>query len=234
MIELAHRSPEVHDVSAHVVWAADKFEIEYGDAPRCVHKPFTGGSRERGARMGAYAVIRYKNGSPNFLYMNGDDIEDIRDKSSKSKNSEHSPWKRFPDEMWRKTAAKRLLKYCRLSIEDLSRAIGLDDQADAAEVPQNGQRADTVSQELALDAPLLDLAEQATHELRGSVERQERVAEEKIAEMQSKQAPVTGAASGTYRDLTDEENKALDKAIVEQEKRKEQAQPAQPVRRKLF
>lgn len=224
LIELAHRSPETHDVTAHVVYSADTFEIEYGDEPRCTHKPFTGNSRDRGQRLGAYAVIRYKQGPANFLFMNADDIEDIRDKSSKSKDSDHSPWKRFADEMWRKTPTKRMLKYCRLSIEDLSRAVGLDDQAEAIAAGEqaNGFRAGGATQELAIEGELLDMADEATHNLRGSMERQEQVAEEKLAKAKSPepQRPLTDAELDTR-------NRELDREIVAAES---QSKP----KRKLF
>jgi recombination protein RecT len=222
LIELAHRSSLIHDVSAHMVFSADEFEIEYGDSPRCYHKPKIAGGR--GQRVGAYAIIRYKDGPANFLFMGGEEIEEIRDKASQSKNSEFSPWKKYPDEMWRKTPTKRLLKYIRLSIEDLSRAIGLDEQAEsvadrnAVDISAKALNpATNLSQDLVIEGEMLDMAETATHELRGSADRQQQVAEEKIASMQKRQPTSQASSTPKTQEEIDEENRRLDAEIMQRE-----------------
>jgi recombination protein RecT len=232
LIELAHRSNEVHDVGAHLVYVNDDFELEYGDNPHCIHRPAL---QRRGDWIGAYARIRYKQGPPSVLYMSREEIEEIRDKCSQSYNSERhsaaSPWKRFEAEMIRKTPTKRHLKYCRLTIADLSRAIGLDDEAEVE--PTNGQQPDyrpQIAQDLAIEGEVLEMAQEATHELRGSAEKRQTVATEKLANMQAKPAPPT-----EQRDFTDAENKKLDEDIARQdaEREKQQQKPAQQGKRRL-
>ncbi len=216
LIELAHRSGSVHDVTAHLVYEKDVFDLEYGDAPRCFHKPAL---KDRGEWIGAYCSVRYKEGPPNALFMFKDEIEAIRDKASQSKNSDYSPWKKYPDEMVRKTPTKRHLKYIRLSIADLSRAIGLDDQADAAG-DNNGPAYDAkrIPQESVLEGDLLDMAESTTYELRGSSERQEEVASEKLENLKKQEQTAGGSAPlPEQRDLSDEENRRLDLEISERD-----------------
>ncbi len=227
LIELAHRSNEVHDVGAHVVYQRDTFEIEYGDNPRCLHRP---AMRDRGDWIGAYAHIRYKDGPPSTLFMPREEIEEIRDKCSQSVNSDFSPWKKFASEMIRKTPTKRHLKYCRLTIQDLARAVGLDDEADAiAADTRPGYRPDAPGQQLAIEGELLDMAEEATHNLRGSAEQQDEVAQRKIAEMQK------GKTTEPARELTDEENRALDAEILRKEQAQQTERPtAANTRKKLF
>lgn len=204
LIELAHRSSEVHDVMAHLVHGKDFFELEYGDTPHCMHRPVV--DIERGEWIGAYARIRYKEGPPSTLFMHRSDIEAVRDKSSQSKNSDHGPWKRFTDEMIRKTPTKRHLKYVRLSVNDLARAIGLDDQAEAAtstDAPEAPRDPSRLQQELVLEGDVLEMSEEATHELKGSIAQQEEVAQEKLTQKRTRQPrtpvsemPVASAPSG--------------------------------------
>jgi recombination protein RecT len=219
LIELAHRSGRVHDVNAHLVYERDVFELEYGDSPRCYHKPAL---RDRGPWVGAYSTIRYKEGAASSLFLFRDEVEEIRDKASRSKDSEYGPWKKYPDEMIRKTPTKRHLKYARMSIEDLSRAIGLDDQAEAAasatSVEYDPKR---VPQDLVLEGNILDMAEEATHELKGSVERQQEVAQEKINRLKQQEKTAGGSAPTldvpNDRVPTDAENRALDAEILARE-----------------
>ncbi len=93
LIELAHRSDAIHDVNAHLVHAQDHFDLEYGDAPRCYHKP---AMKDRGDWIGAYCSVRYKEGPASALFMFRDEIEALRDKASQSKDSSYSPWKKWP------------------------------------------------------------------------------------------------------------------------------------------
>ncbi len=143
--------------------------------------------------------------------------------------------------MVRKTPTKRHLKYCRLTIQDLSRAVGLDDQAEAIAAGEtNGYRSDIArtdiaGQELAIEGELLDMAEEATHELRGSQERQDQVAEQKLAMMQGK----PGEPPSSHPTLSDAEldarNRQLDREIMEREQQKG-ATPERPTpaKRRLF
>jgi recombinational DNA repair protein RecT len=79
--------------------------------------------------------VRYKDGDPSYLVMSKSEIEEIRDRSSQAwrNGKQDSPWFLWPEEMWRKTVVKRLIKYAELSPLS-ARAIGYDDQSEAGKM----------------------------------------------------------------------------------------------------
>ncbi len=106
MIDLIRRTNIFKSVDAHVVYDNDDFSIAYGSEPKLIHNPCISG--DRGSRKGAYAVAFFKDNTSQFIYMNNDELEAVKNKS-KAKNS--MAWVDFPDEMYRKTAVRRLFKY---------------------------------------------------------------------------------------------------------------------------
>lgn len=124
-ITLARRSGEVQAVQAQVVKENDEFELEYGLNEKLRHVPSTG---ERGKTIGAYVVVRYKDGSYSFDYMSVDDIEKIR-KRSKSPND--GPWVTDYDEMCKKTVIRRHFKIVPLSTEDARKLAALEEFMEA-------------------------------------------------------------------------------------------------------
>lgn len=145
LIKLARNSGEIASIEAHVVYENDHFKYQYGTNPFIEHVPAQG---ERGKRIAVYAVAFYKDASirPQFEVLAPEDIEHIR---KKSRASDSGPWATDTDEMWRKTAVKRLCKYLPLSVE-LATAISLDNQAEVGE-QQDFIEADIISSELAED-----------------------------------------------------------------------------------
>ena len=126
LMDLAYRSGKVTSIYAETVHENDEFEYQLGTAPKLVHKPAL---NNRGPRIAVYAVAQMRDSDPAFVVLGTDEVEKVK-KASKAANKPDSPWKQWEDEMWKKTAVRRLCKYLPLSPE-MQRAVSLDEQADA-------------------------------------------------------------------------------------------------------
>jgi recombination protein RecT len=117
LIELVRRSGQVTSIVANEVYENDEFEFEYGLEEKLYHKPTMG--TERGKLICFYAYARFKDGGHAFHVMSVEQINQIRDKFSKSqKNGNHfGPWKDHYESMAKKTVIKQLVKYMPISIE---------------------------------------------------------------------------------------------------------------------
>lgn len=125
LIDLARRSGQVVSIGSHVVYENEKFNLKFGFEETLEHEPLP--PSQRGERKGVYAVARLKDGSVHFEWLWAEEVEEIK-KSSKAGN--FGPWKTHENEMWRKTAIRRLAKYLPLSVE-FSKAAAVDELADA-------------------------------------------------------------------------------------------------------
>ena len=112
LIDLAHRSGEFKNITAHEVCQNDEFEYEYGLEPKLTHKPAL---QDRGPVIAYYAVYTLTNGGYEFIVMSKEDVEKHARRFSKSYNN--WPWRTNFDEMAKKTAIKKLLKYAPISTE---------------------------------------------------------------------------------------------------------------------
>jgi len=152
-ITLARRSGEVQSVTAQVVYANDRFQMEYGLEDILKHTPSDG---DRGKPKGAYVIFRYKDGSHSFDYMSVADIEKIR---ARSKAKDSGPWVTDWDEMAKKTVIRRHIKLVPLSIE-LATAAAAEEKAFAGE-SQEGLFLDTQEGDFTEieepEAPVVDL-----------------------------------------------------------------------------
>lgn len=122
MIDLAYRSGEVTMIQAHIVYANDKFEQEFGLDPKLVHVPARG---DRGEMVAVYAMFKTKGGAVGFDVMTVEEIRDHAAKYSKAYSSSYSPWKTNFEEMAKKTVLKKVLKYAPLK-SDFVRGIDAD------------------------------------------------------------------------------------------------------------
>lgn len=120
-IQLAYRSGDITDISAHVVYENDKFDYELGLAPKLSHKPALG---KRGEAIAVYAVYHTRSGGYGMEVMSMEEIADFAKKKSKSFNK--GPWQTDREEMAKKTVVKRLLKYAPISSEFV-RAVSADE-----------------------------------------------------------------------------------------------------------
>ncbi len=152
-VELVNRSGKASILNAEVVYENDDFQYEQGLNPILRHIPASG---NRGEKAGVYCIAKNLIANEKvFIYLQKEDIEKVR-KSSKAKDSDYSPWKTWPDEMWKKTAVKRIVKLLPLSAEQQA-AISADEtikskiDADMASVPDetdytNAETAEIVSE----------------------------------------------------------------------------------------
>ena len=85
--------------------------------------------------IGAYAVARLLNGGVEWVYMPLSELDKIRD-VSKSKDKSDSPWKKWPEEMYKKIPIRRLHKIIPTTPQ-MSLAKALDERA-TTEESQNG------------------------------------------------------------------------------------------------
>ena len=115
LIDMAHRSQEIRDIQAHVVYANDEFIYELGLEPKLVHKP---AAKDRGAATHFYAVYHTRSGGYGFEVMSVEDVRQHAQKFSDSfKRGSFSPWQTNFEEMAKKTVLKRVLKYAPMSTE---------------------------------------------------------------------------------------------------------------------
>lgn len=140
LIELAQRSGKVSYVAAELVWAGDEFTVSYGLDRNIVHRPalddparlaWDDGAKDLRGLRGAYAVVRYRDGTHDFEYMPKARLAAVRG-FSQAGDSDFSPWNTQLgiEDMYRKCPIRRLLKRCPLSPE-VFRAAQLDELATA-------------------------------------------------------------------------------------------------------
>lgn len=120
LIDLAYRSGEVEVIQAHIVYANDEFECEFGLEPKLTHKP---ASSDRGEPVKVYAMFKTKNGGYGFDVMSMDDVKAHAAKYSQAYKSDYSPWKTNFEEMAKKTVLKRVLKYAPLKSDFVRAAV---------------------------------------------------------------------------------------------------------------
>jgi recombination protein RecT len=125
--ELAVRSGKANSVDAHVVYAGDVFDYEYGATPFLKHKPQMD-PKKRGDPIAAYAIVYMVNGPHRFEVMPLDAIMKIQ-AESQGAGSDDSPWKKHWEEMARKTPMRKLAKWVPLSPE-FQMAAGIDEISD--------------------------------------------------------------------------------------------------------
>jgi recombination protein RecT len=121
MIELAIRCGSITSCRARVVHERDEFRVAYGLQEELIHVPTW--REEAGNAVGVYAVAGLPSGEQKFDLMSAADVDRIR---RRSKAKDDGPWKTDPEEMWKKTVVKRLLKMVPQN-PLLSEALALDD-----------------------------------------------------------------------------------------------------------
>lgn len=135
LIELAYRSGKVKTIYAEVVYRKEieggTFSYSMGLNRNLHHEIDLLNDLREGDLSAVYAVAELEGGAKSFVVLSVRDIDRAK-KSSQSARSEYSPWSTSPEEMWKKTAVKRLAKYIPKSIE-MAQAIQLDDQAECGE-----------------------------------------------------------------------------------------------------
>lgn len=120
LARLAWQTNQVKRIESEVIHEWDEWEYEKGVNLVCKFVPK---QTDRGAAIGAYALIEYTNGGVQVEYMSKDQIMKVK---SVSKAKNFGPWRDWEDEQWRKTVWRRLSKWSHLSSERYDRALALD------------------------------------------------------------------------------------------------------------
>ncbi len=118
-ITLARQSGQIETIDGHAVYEQDYFDCEYGLHSDLKHKPAFG---FRGQMVRAYAFATYKGGGFNFVVLDKEEIESVREKSEtykafKAGRIKSTPWDEYFDAMAVKTCVRRLAKWLPMEIQ---------------------------------------------------------------------------------------------------------------------
>ncbi len=115
---LARRSGTIKTLYAEAVRQGDHFVWERGlEADLLEFRP-SDEHGDEGELTHAFAVVRYVNGGYNFVVLNRRQVEARRalaDSWTNVKARPYSPWTKWPEAMWRKSAVRALVPYLDLS-----------------------------------------------------------------------------------------------------------------------
>jgi recombination protein RecT len=141
MIKILTDAGAVKNVDAGVIYSNDKYDFRRGSDPYFKHQPALSG---RGEKIGAYAIAFLRDGGFQFEILGKEEIEKIRATSESYKNEEgrkYSPWETWEDEMWKKSALKRLFKLLpKTNFSDqLIAAISHDYDNEVNDLPKTGE-----------------------------------------------------------------------------------------------
>lgn len=120
LLDLMRRTGQVASVNAQAVYEGDEFEIAFGIEDTLRHIPK--GDPDPAKLIGAYAVVRFRDGSHQLGYMTRKQIDAIR---SRSRAGNSGPWVTDYAEMARKTVLRNVAKWCPMSIE-MSKAMAVE------------------------------------------------------------------------------------------------------------
>jgi len=116
IMKLARRSGNIRTIVAEVVRQGDLFDYGYGvEGPYLDWKP----ADEQGDMTHAFAIAWFKDGGRSQIVLNRAQVESRRAASDsfKARENRHSPWIRWPEAMWRKSAIRALAPFLDLSAE---------------------------------------------------------------------------------------------------------------------
>jgi len=115
--KLARRSGNIKGTPvAEVVRVGDEFDYGYGDdGPWLTWKP----AKDRGDMTHAFAIAWFRDGGRAQIVLDRSQVETRRAASDsfRAQNNRYSPWVRWPEAMWRKSAIRALAPFLDLSPE---------------------------------------------------------------------------------------------------------------------
>ncbi len=117
----------IRDIYAKVVREGDEFYEEVNGGDQNIYfrpQPFNNGKL-----IGAFAVVKYKDGSMMYETMSAEEIEGIRTSFSKAANS--AAWRNTPGEMYKKTVLRRLCKLVDMDFDNVEQMKAYEDGGDA-------------------------------------------------------------------------------------------------------
>lgn len=119
----------VQDIYAKLVKEGDLFESGIKENQTYLNheerSPFDNSKKI----VGVYAVVRYKDGGIEYETMSTEEIEQVRQAFSKSKNS--PAWQNTWGEMAKKTCLRRLCKHITIDLESVERQLAFEEGSDS-------------------------------------------------------------------------------------------------------
>ncbi|QVQ51322.1 recombinase RecT [Spiractinospora alimapuensis] len=116
LVELMHRAGAISSVVAEIVHEADRFDYAPGRHDRPVHE-IDWDTEDRGRMRLVYAYAVMKDGAVSkVIVLNRAHIAKIRAQSDGA-DSQYSPWQRWEESMWLKSAVRQLAKWIPTSSE---------------------------------------------------------------------------------------------------------------------
>ena len=122
LLALARRSPFFVSLNADVVYEQDEFEYSNGTDPFLKH---TRTFKTEAVKCVWVVATIARDGvrRTEIAIMSGAEVEKVRRNAG-------PVWAAYPSEMMRKSAVKRFLKLCPLAVDELDKALGIDDEAE--------------------------------------------------------------------------------------------------------
>ena len=137
LIEIAYRGGAIRSLNAHIIYDNDTFDVQMGTEEKITHIP---NIFEAGNKIAVYAVATLNTGGKVYCCLRKKEVEAIKNeminKLIKKEKSKHpdirkkeedeeakriasSPWTKYEDEMWKKTAIRRIYKMIPKSNNDI-------------------------------------------------------------------------------------------------------------------
>ncbi|ORC37286.1 hypothetical protein B4O97_03595 [Marispirochaeta aestuarii] len=145
IVDLAHRSGQYRQLTAHPVDEADEFRYSYGLNPDLVHVP---AEKPSGKITHYYAVYHLTNGGFDFRVWSREKVEAHAKQYSKSFSS--GPWQTNFDQMACKTVMIDLLRYAPKSVE-IAKATSADNRTHTINPEDPDLNIDTIDGDFELE-----------------------------------------------------------------------------------
>ena len=118
---------QIRDIFAKVVREGDEFYEEVDSGEQKIY--FKPKQFNNGKLIGAFAVVKYIDGSMQYETMSAEEIENVRRAYSKAADSK--AWKESTGEMYKKTVLRRLCKFVDLDFDNIDQIRAFEDGGDA-------------------------------------------------------------------------------------------------------
>ena len=138
LIKTARNSGEIRNLYAEVVYSEETFRVWFESGERKFEHEYNPLARS-GDIVGAYAVVKLKDGTIDFEAMGLDEIEKRRKASANQKGDQPTGiWQAWYPEMAKKTVIRALCKRLPVSSEDMRRIMVEDEPLLKDVTPQEG------------------------------------------------------------------------------------------------
>jgi recombination protein RecT len=111
----------------------DEFDYFFGDTPRILHKPKNPSPEWKEQLRAVYIVANLRGGGKQLEVL---EVEEVEQHRNRSRAKDNGPWVTDYVPMGLKTAVRKIAKYLPKCSLELSRAMDLDNRADAGEPQQ--------------------------------------------------------------------------------------------------